>query len=67
MAETASKSNNTFDPFNMTKGRKTNQKFGNSSPGKTVFMASERGSDDRGKSNRKFGGHVMELRTLKGV
>lgn len=63
MAETATRSQK--DPFEQlmksTPGR--GNKFGkNSSPGKSVYMASEKGSDK--KNARKLGGHVTPLRAL---
>lgn len=70
MAETTARSQNTFDPFNMTKGSKWRHNelsTTNRSPGKSVYMASERNSIDRDRSKRKFGGHVAQVRALKNV
>ena len=61
MAETSTKS---FDPLEqMMKSTPGRNKFGkNSSPGKSVYMASEKGSDKR--KSRMLGGQVTNLRAL---
>ena len=62
MAETSTKS---FDPIDALKmGSNNKQTFGQS-PGKSIYLASERGSE--AKNSRKLGGHVTPLRALKGV
>ena len=64
MADTSTKSFDPLEALKITPGK--SQKFGkNSSPGKSVYMASERGSN--GRNSRKLGGHVSPLRALKGV
>lgn len=51
----------------MTKGsRHNNLSTTNRSPGKSVYMASERNSIDK-EPLRKFGGHVAPVRALKHV
>jgi hypothetical protein len=67
MAETTARSQNSFDPFNMTKGSRNNLSITNRSPGKSVYMASERNSIGKETSQRKFGGHVAAVRALKHV
>ena len=47
----------------MTPGKKYGKN--NYSPGKSVYLASDRGSE--AKNSRKLGGHVTPLRALKGV
>jgi hypothetical protein len=62
MAETSAQSFDPLDALKISPNSKVNKNY---SPGKSVYLASERGSEP--KNSRKFGGHVTPLRALKGV
>ena len=66
MGETSTRSYQNFDPYGTKQAKEKTFGAKGSSPGKSVYMASERGSDRLNKSN-VFGGYVSPLRALKGI